>query len=424
MTKNREQYKIAKKYLGTRCPEAKKYCGLPSNASWCDAYVSYIFYKGGCKELWCKGAKQTYCPTSIKICKSLYAELPLYLAMPMDIIFFDWEKNGRPNHIGFVKHKIDTDKIRTHEGNTSGGIVAEKTRPKKYVQGGVFRPHYPAKFDTTKRLKIDGSFGYNSIAMLQKALGCKVDGILGKQTVKKLQTKAGAKPVDGCWQTGTSKKVQKMIGAKVDGIWGKQSTKKLQEWCNKKVFGEPDKIIPVEKPIEETPKAPTPKKSNAEKIVDQIRINAWPKGTPKKNYSYKKGRPRNAMKKLLQHYGYDSKPEMSDCGNNVNAIVRKSGVDKHFTSLHAVKTPFPKHEDKFKIVISGRVPKVKELKAGDIIRYKKKGGHDQHAMFFIGHNTIADAGHYNRFFNIRKNDFRYKRRNVRKSTIQVLRAKG
>jgi hypothetical protein len=149
---------------------------------------------------------------------------------------------------------------------------------------------------------------------------------------------------------------------------------------------------------------------------------AWKYGTPKKNYSYKKGRPRDFCKKVMRKYGYNTKAEYSDCGNFVNSVVRHSGVDKHFTSLHAVKTPFPKHEDKFKIVISGRVPKVKELKAGDIIRYKKKGG-DQHAMFYYGHNRICDAGHYNRFGNIRKNDFRYKRKNVRKSTIQVLRAK-
>lgn len=424
MTKNKKLYELALRYLGSRGAAARQYCGLQNDELWCDAFVTYIFYKGGCKELWCKGTKQTYCPTTIKICKGLYAEIPMYLAMPMDVIFFDWEPNGNPNHIGFVAKRISTQKTKTIEGNTDGGKVAEKTRPKKYVQG-IFRPHFPAKFDVSKQLKVDGDFGYNSIAVLQKALGVKVDGILGKATVKALQKKVGTKP-DGSWQTTTSKKVQKMIGAKVDGDFGPQSVRKLQEWSNKHAFKEVPK--PVPKPIEETPqdlpkaedKAP---ETAADKIVEQIRIMAWPKGTPKKNWSYKKGRPRNAMKALLKHYGYDTKPEMSDCGNNVNAIVRKSGVDKHFTSLHAVKTPFPKKEDKFKIVISGRLPKVKEMKAGDIIRYKKKGGKDQHAMFYLGHNTIADAGHYNRFFNIRKNDFRYKRRNVKKDTIQVLRAK-
>ena len=99
MTQNKELYEIAKKYIGTTGKEARQYCGLPQGASWCDAYVSYIFYKGGLKDLYCKGTKQTYCPTSIRICESLLAQIPIYLALPMDVIFFDWEHNGRPNHL-------------------------------------------------------------------------------------------------------------------------------------------------------------------------------------------------------------------------------------------------------------------------------------------------------------------------------------
>ena len=120
----------------------------------------------------------------------------------------------RKNHIGIVESKSSTDAIKTIEGNTDGGKVARKNRPKKYVCG-IFRPHFKATF-TLKKLAVDGDCGYNTIAGLQKALQIlkyyngSIDGILGLATVKALQKWAGTS-ADGCWGTGTSKAVQKKI---------------------------------------------------------------------------------------------------------------------------------------------------------------------------------------------------------------------
>lgn len=229
---NTEQLKIAAKYLGQGGARFRKFCGLPSGAAWCDAYVSYIFNEAGNASLFCGGKKQTYCPTTIKLLSKELAQVPLYLAMPSDVILFDWDKNGVPNHIGFVRSKVSTSSINTIEGNTSNKVMY-KTRPAKYVCG-IFRPHFKPSF-TLKKLSVDGDCGYNTIAGLQKALGCTVDGILGKATVKALQKRAGATQ-DGAWGTGTSKAVQKMVGATVDGAFGPNSVKALQKWINAKVF--------------------------------------------------------------------------------------------------------------------------------------------------------------------------------------------
>lgn len=229
---NRELLAIAQKYLGQGGAKFRKYCGLPGGAAWCNAFVTYIFNEGGDSALYCGGKKQTYCPTSIKLCRKDMAEIPLYLAMPMDVIYFDWDRNGVPNHIGFVRAKNTTDSIYTIEGNTSNKVM-NKTRPRKYVCG-IFRPHFKPSF-TLKKLSVDGECGYNTIAGLQKALGCTVDGVLGKATVKALQKKAGATQ-DGAWGTGTSKAVQKMVGAKADGAFGPASVKALQTWINKQVY--------------------------------------------------------------------------------------------------------------------------------------------------------------------------------------------
>lgn len=235
MTSNTELLKIAQKHLGQGGAVFRKYCGLPSGAAWCNAFVDYVANEGGVKSLYFNDAKETYCPHSIAWCRKNLAQVPLYIAMPMDIIYFDWDRNNVPNHIGFVRATKDTSSIYTIEGNTDGGKVAQKTRPSKYVCG-IFRPHFkPTSAFKNKALGIDGVMGYQTIYGLQKALGITVDGVLGLATVKALQKKAGCS-ADGQWGTGTSKAVQKMVGVTADGAFGPNSVKALQKWINAKVF--------------------------------------------------------------------------------------------------------------------------------------------------------------------------------------------
>ena len=200
---NTEQLKIAAKYLGQGGARFSKYCGLPSGAAWCDAFVTYIFNEAGNASLFCGGKKQTYCPTTIKLLQKELAQIPLYLALPSDVILFDWDRNGVPNHIGFVRSRVSTSSINTIEGNTSNKVMY-KTRPDKYVCG-IFRPHFKGSYKIGT-LTVDGEMGYSTIANLQKVLGgLTVDGVLGKTTVKRIQAYFGASPQDGAWGAKTSK---------------------------------------------------------------------------------------------------------------------------------------------------------------------------------------------------------------------------
>lgn len=412
MGKNNEQLlKIAQKHLGEGGAKFRKFCGLPAGSAWCNAFVDYIANEGGDAKLYFNGKKETYCPHSIKWCKANLAQVPLFLAMPMDIIYFDWDRNGVPNHIGFVRSRKSTDAILTIEGNT-GNAVRQKTRPAKYVQA-VYRPHFVPSKVGKKKLTINSDFGYNSIYNLQLALGMKPSGILTKETVKFLQRKAGATP-DGVWSTGTSKKVQKMIGAKPDGKFGPASVQKLKAWINKVNY-------PAKKPTPKPKPAPA-KTTNAQKLVAKMKELAWAYGTPAKKYSYKTGSPKAKCKEAMKKYGWaDNKAEMSDCGNFVSTVVRQSGVDKSFKALHGVKTPFPKTEKAFNIVLSGKAIPNGFLKPGDIIRYKKLNG-KQHAMFYFGDGKICEASHHTRFGVILKDTKKYNKVS-KKNTIQVLRAK-
>lgn len=238
MMTNKQLLSVAVKQLGNTGGKYRKYVGEGGN--WCDMFVYWLFNANGCGALlnWTTKAQKINCPTSIRWCKKNLAQIPLYLAQPCDLIYFDWDRNGNPNHIGIVEERDSTKAIHTIEGNTSGGKVARKHREGKYVQG-VFRPHFKGEFKL-KTLAVDGDCGYNTIANLQKALGgCAVDGVLGKATVNRLQQYLAIKQ-DGNWGTQTSKAVQsKMCGFKgkaVDGAFGKQSVMALQRWINSKLY--------------------------------------------------------------------------------------------------------------------------------------------------------------------------------------------
>jgi len=269
MTTNTEYNNKFKSHLGDGGSKAWKYCGM-SGGPWCCAEVSLVAGETN-KKLFYGGRKCTYCPTAMAYDKAHYARVPMYLAMGGDRIYFDWNGNGIPDHIGEVDYKISTDTIATVEGNTgSPARVRKRKRPARYVLG-IYRPDYkPATMPKKERLTVDGAFEFKSIYMLQIALGVKADCVLGKGTVKALQKKAGVVP-DGDWGAKTSRAVQKMVGAKVDGAFGKNSVMALQKWINTKVFG--NASTSSKTPATATKPTPTPTTPKPKATLKSYRID-------------------------------------------------------------------------------------------------------------------------------------------------------
>lgn len=256
MGKNNIQlYNLAKSYLGQGGRTFRNFCGLPSGAAWCAAFVSYIFAKGGDSSLFYGGKKVVYVPTAERWLFANCANIPIFLAMPMDVLTFDWNNNGVPDHIGFVRQRKSDTEVYTIEGNTSGGIVAQRTRPAKYISG-CFRIGFApsSSWSADKALAIDGQCGYSTITVLQKVLkkkGCysdKVDAILGKNTVKGIQKLCGVAQ-DGSWGQKTSKAFQKLLGVTADGWFGENSVKAMQKWLNKQNVSTPSKKPVAQKTI-------------------------------------------------------------------------------------------------------------------------------------------------------------------------------
>lgn len=350
---NIELLKLAQKYLGKGGSIFNQFCH--SSGAWCCAYVTYLFHKGDDAKLFYGGKIVVYCPTAIKWASANLAQIPPYLALPMDIVFFDWNLNGVPNHIGFIRERKSCTEVYTIEGNTSGGIVAQKTRPTKYIQG-IFRPHFKATYDISKPLTIDGYYGYSSIAMTQKALGCGVDGILGKATVKALQKWAGVAQ-DGSWGVKTSKAIQKKLGVTQDGYFGENSVKALQRWASNKVFPQPKTII--------------------DKEMDACKVQAeW-----MKNYTYK----------WVQNPTINGSKKYGTCVTYVACVLQRIGILKSGQFIwHNGKGKVDGANSKMSVSYPGGTIKgnKSKLKKGDILLVGDKSsvgaGGNSHIMIFNG----------------------------------------
>ena len=312
--------------------------------------------------------------------------------------------------------------------------------------------HYIRTFDSGGR-RHDGYFAYETTMknLIVRVWLCKVTpdkvakpktkykGAIPKPTLSKGSTGNNVKDlqrflnyyhpkwnisVGGHFKNLTEKCVksfQYTEGLEPDGIWGSKSEAKAKAY-KAKIASATKKTTSTTKTSTTTKKPAKTKITNAQRVISKAKELAWAYGTNKKKYDYKTGNPKDVCKKAMKKYGWaDNRAEMSDCGNFVSTVVRESGVDKSFKALHGVKTPFPKKEDKFNIVLNGKKIPSGFLKAGDIIRYKKKNG-KQHAMFYYGDGKICEASHHNRFGVILKDDGKYNK--VSKiNTIQVLRAK-
>ena len=274
------------------------------------------------------------------------------------------------------------------------------TKPKTKYSGSIPKP-------TLKK----GKKG-DSVKLLQKFLNwyhpaweLTVDGKFGAKT----------KVAVVAWQ-----KVEKLTP---DGVFGKKSYARALTYKAKST-ATTKKTTTSTKTSATVKKPATTKTTSAQKLLAKMKELAWAYGTKKSKYAYKTGAPKAVCKKAMKKYGWaDNKAEMSDCGNFVSTVVRESGVSKTFKALHGTKTPFPTSEKGFTIVLKGKKIPSGFLKAGDIVRYKKKNG-NQHVLFIYGSGKVCEASHHNRFGAIVKDEKKYNNSSIAKiSTVQVLRAK-
>ena len=141
--------------LGWSGQHVWNYYGLRSGTAWCAGEISYTFAKIGHKGMWYGGKSVFYVPYAqewmAKNYKTVYdyrGKGILSNARKGDIVIFMWSRGSR-DHIGAVRKTTGSSStLLTIEGNTSGGVVANRSRAKANIYA-VYRPPY--KPELTKR---------------------------------------------------------------------------------------------------------------------------------------------------------------------------------------------------------------------------------------------------------------------------------
>ena len=206
---------IIKKAESQKGNNYKKYCKAYGcgKTAWCVIFIWWVFKECNAKKLFCDGKKTAYVPAVDEWGKEDKLLVKKNHGKEGDIIVFDWGNDGTRDHVGLIVKKNKDGSYKTIEGNTSGGIVANKTRYTSDICH-VIRPKYsepkPEKFNLKRKLKY-GMKG-KDVLELQKELNkkektlpnLKLDGNFGPATEKKLtkyQKAQGWKPSKKCGKT-------------------------------------------------------------------------------------------------------------------------------------------------------------------------------------------------------------------------------
>jgi cell wall-associated NlpC family hydrolase len=134
------KYYVDKKYV--EGPKKNTVFGKFMNlnyAPWCASFVSYVFNKAGAGHI-VRGTQTKNgfvgCSAGIRgLKKKGFKTVKLAEALPGDIIFFDWQNDNDPDHVGIVLKSHPKKKIVTcYEGNTSNGKGGSQSNG-----GGVYK---------------------------------------------------------------------------------------------------------------------------------------------------------------------------------------------------------------------------------------------------------------------------------------------
>lgn len=112
-----------------------------NKVAWCGIFVSYIYAKAGAqleKIGWSKGFAG--CPIAVEHFKKTKQVVTKDQVKPGDIVFYDWNKDGRFDHVGIFLKDNGNNTFEAIEGNTAvgndsnGGAVMQRTRSYDIVE--------------------------------------------------------------------------------------------------------------------------------------------------------------------------------------------------------------------------------------------------------------------------------------------------
>ena len=209
--------KIQKSYVRSKPYGDKNIFNHNNGAYWCSYYEIFTHEEAGSN--WMSAiSNPAYVPNVMAYMKA-HGRFTLH-GKPGDLVFFDWNENRVPDHIGTLIKKNSDGTYTTVEGNTSnasngnGGCVQIRIRRAEYILG-FGRPPY--KSVKSNKPKTSTKKTYSGVFPKLKKHGKDLYLGLGDKgsDVKKLQKFLN-------WYLGH--------GLKVDGDFGAMTRRAVLEW--------------------------------------------------------------------------------------------------------------------------------------------------------------------------------------------------
>ncbi len=122
------------------------------NLHWCAVFVWWLFWTAGAPELYYGGEKTAYVPALLAWARR--EGLTVTTPIPGDLVCFDFNGNGAPDHVGLCE-SWDGTYVTTIDGNTgttseaNGGAVMRRRRHRRYI-AAVIRPQYEEEESVTQ----------------------------------------------------------------------------------------------------------------------------------------------------------------------------------------------------------------------------------------------------------------------------------
>lgn len=177
-------------------PLARGY-GVKHTDAWCATFVSAVSIALGYTDII---PTECSCGMMVELFKKLgaWVEDESRIPNPGDILFYDWQDNGNgdntgwPDHVGIVE-KVDGGKITVIEGNYSNSVK----RRIFAVNAKNIRGYGVPKYDVENPIvPSPATLTYTQeqfVRDVQAAVGAKIDGIAGKETLGKTVTLSASK---------------------------------------------------------------------------------------------------------------------------------------------------------------------------------------------------------------------------------------
>lgn len=125
---------------------------------WCAAFVSVIAHKSGVRK---RFPFEVSTIEQVKLCKTMGTfHQDVGQVRPGDLIFFDWDSNGQPNHVGFVNSLESGGLLTTIEGNYKDTVGYRTLSTTSKVILGFARVEMPKTVNELAQEVIRGLHGH------------------------------------------------------------------------------------------------------------------------------------------------------------------------------------------------------------------------------------------------------------------------